>query len=64
MTESDLPNSILNEEAEETTEADKDEIVIDYPPEGFDVQDDYQLQRAIELIKSGSYTQRLAELQN
>ena len=64
MTESDLPNSILNEEAEETTEADKDEIVIDYPPEGFDVQDDYQLQRAIELIKSGSYTQRLAELQH
>lgn len=64
MTESDLPNSILNEEAEETTEADKDEIIIDYPPEGFDVQNDYQLQRAIELIKSGSYTQRLAELQN
>ncbi|MGJ8559407.1 MAG: S41 family peptidase [Litorimonas sp.] len=70
MSESDLPNSIVNEEAdaipedasaEDTTEDDK---IIDYPPEGFDVQDDYQLQQAIALIKSGNYDQRLAELQN
>jgi carboxyl-terminal processing protease len=75
MTESDLPNAILNEneatlsdeeDASETTTAtaEEDTPIIEYPPEGFDVQDDYQLQRAIELIKSGAYTQRLAELQN
>jgi hypothetical protein len=38
--------------------------MIDYPPEGFVVTDDYQLLQAIELIKSGDYDQRLAELQN
>ncbi|MEL6687342.1 MAG: S41 family peptidase [Pseudomonadota bacterium] len=61
LSESDLPNAIENENEED---AETDETIIDYPPDGFDVQDDYQLQRAIELIKSGSYTQRLAELQN
>lgn len=45
-------------------EPDAEETIIDFPPEGFDVQDDYQLQRAIDLIKSGNYNQRLAELQN
>ena len=61
--ESDLPNSIANEndEGEDDTAP---EAVIDYPPEGFNVEDDYQLQKAIELIKSGQYTSRLAELQN
>lgn len=67
LSEADLPNAIENEEAandnEDETVTD-DELVIDYPPADFDVQDDYQLQRAIELIKSGSYLERLAELQN
>lgn len=78
MSEADLPNSIENENAESAVQDDstdepvedatdtvtEDEVIIDYPPEGFTVQDDYQLQRAIALIKSGNYDQRLAELQN
>lgn len=65
LSESDLPNSIENEDSEAAAEdADTEETVIDFPPEDFDVQDDYQLQRAVELIKSGRYTKRLAELQN
>jgi carboxyl-terminal processing protease len=66
--ESDLPNSIENEDADSIAEDgdtdETEEIVIDYPPEDFEVQDDYQLQRAIDLIKTGRYSQRLAELQN
>lgn len=65
LSESDLPNSIENEDSEAAAEdTDIEETVIDFPPEDFDVQDDYQLQRAVDLIKSGRYTQRLAELQN
>ncbi len=60
--ESDLPNSIENENADEDTETEAVEVIIDYPPEGFEVEDDYQLQKAIELLKSGTYTQKLAEL--
>jgi len=65
MTEADLPNSIINEDAsnEEATE-EESQTIIDYPPEGFVVADDYQLQQAIALLKSGNYNQRLAELQN
>ncbi|MGB3456819.1 MAG: S41 family peptidase [Litorimonas sp.] len=68
--ESDLPNSIENEDTApeegvtDAVEDSVDDIMIDYPPEGFEVTDDYQLQRAIELIRTGDYTQRLAELQN
>lgn len=70
VSEADLPNSIVNEDAEAIDEdksaedVTEDEMIIDYPPEDFVVQDDYQLQRAIALIKSGDYDQRLAELQN
>ncbi|MEM7729452.1 MAG: S41 family peptidase [Pseudomonadota bacterium] len=79
MSERDLPNAIENEDAATddvepanengsetavTIESDADDIVIDYPPDDFDVQEDYQLQRALELIRTGAYTQRLAELQN
>ena len=61
MRESDLPNSIENEnaEAEEMVEA-----VVVYPPEGYAEGGDFQRQQAIELITSGRYTDRLAELQN
>jgi carboxyl-terminal processing protease len=59
--ESDLPNSIANDNA---TEEEAEEAVILYPPEGFDVAEDFQRQQAIELIKSGNYARRLAELQN
>ena len=62
LRESDLPNSIANDNVAEDEQA--DEIVIQYPPEGFDVEEDFQRQKAIELIKSGNYARRLAELQN
>lgn len=60
--ESDLPNSIQNEiEAQDYEDGnDKAEIKVDYPPEGFNVEDDYQLQKAIAILKDGSYSQRLA----
>ncbi len=57
--EADLPNAIINE-TEEAAEAEV-QISIDYPPEGFEVEDDYQLQKAIELLKSGTYSELLAE---
>lgn len=60
--ESDLPNSIRNEiEAQDGDNAETaTAIEIDYPPEGFEVDDDYQLQKAIAILKDGSYTKRLA----
>ena len=60
--ESDLPHAIQNEiEAQEGEDgAEKAEVKIDYPPEGFETEDDYQLQKAIAILKDGSYTQRLA----
>ena len=61
--ESDLPNAIENESEEETdtdTEEEIAEVIIDYPPEGFEVSDDYQLQKAIEIIKTGNYPKLLA----
>ena len=64
FSESDLPNSIENEDgaiddetSEETTVA---EVIIDYPPEDYSEDDDYQLERAIEILKDGSYAKRLA----
>ncbi len=57
--EADLPNAIKNEDEEAETE----EQVIDYPPEDFVVEDDYQLQKAIELLKGGQYASKLAESQ-
>lgn len=59
FSESDLPNAIENED--ENEDAAEDEIKIDYPPEGFEVDDDYQLQQAIALLKSGNYAKKLAE---
>ncbi|WP_371395550.1 S41 family peptidase [Fretibacter rubidus] len=58
--ESDLPNAIINELEEAAKADDEEEIIVDYPPEGFDVEDgDYQLQRAIEILKDGSYAKLL-----
>ncbi len=56
--EADLPNAIKNENEDQ----EDIEHIIDYPPEGFDVEEDYQLQKAIELLKGGQYASRLAEL--
>lgn len=60
--EADLPNAILNEKAA-AEEEDKEELVIDYPAEDFDVEQDYQLQQAIALLKGGQYASKLADLQ-
>ena len=60
--EADLPHAILNENADAEDE-DKKEVVMDYPVEGFDVEQDYQLQKAIELLKGGQYASKLADLQ-
>ena len=61
--ESDLPNAIANENAEDgETEEEIVEVIIDYPPEDFEVEDDYQLQKAIELLNSGTYAAKLAEV--
>jgi len=57
LREVDLPNSIVNEDKAEDTP----ELVIDYPPEGFKVEDDYQLQKALEILKDGAYPKLLAE---
>lgn len=62
--EADLPNAIENEDASEEgteVEVEDEEVVIDYPPEGFEITDDYQLQKAIEIIKNGSYPELLAD---
>ena len=61
--EADLPNAIENEETSEDGEEEitVEEIVIDYPPEGFEIEDDYQLQKAIEILKNGNYPQLLAD---
>jgi len=64
--EADLPNAILNEDDEgevDTDAEEKEEIIIDYPPEDLAEDTDYQLERAIEILKNGKYAERLAEVQ-
>jgi carboxyl-terminal processing protease len=58
--EADLPNAIKNELEEIEKE---EEVVIDYPPEDFDVEEDYQLQQAIAILKGGEYASRLKDAQ-
>jgi len=73
FSEASLPNAIANED-EENAESNEDEAVseettemtefsVDFPPEDFEISDDYQLQKAIQLLKSGNYAQKLAEVQ-
>ncbi len=62
ITESDLPNSIKNEQAEIDAEEEKiAELTIEYPPKDFKVEDDFQLKRAVEILKDGSYKSLLAQ---
>ena len=63
LKESDLPNAIINEK-EAMKNDDEEEIAevnIDYPPADFNVEDDYQLKRAVEILKNGSYPKLLAQ---
>jgi len=59
LRESDLPNAIENENGVDDA-ATSDKMDIEYPPKGFDVEDDFQLKRAVEILKDGSYETRLA----
>lgn len=61
ISESDLPNSIQNELASETEE--ETEAKIEYPPADFSEDGDYQLERAIQILKDGSYSTKLAALE-
>ena len=61
--EADLPHAILNENAEAEKDGEAEELIIDYPAEDFDVEEDYQLQKAIALLKGGQYASKLADLQ-
>jgi len=63
FSEASLPNAIENEEAGTEEEDIIEESNIDYPPEDFEVSDDYQLQQVIALLKSGTYAEKLAEAQ-
>ena len=58
--ESDLPNAIKNELEEAEDESKDDEPVIEFPPEGFPEDGDYQLDRAISILKDGSYKTLMA----
>ena len=53
----------MKKEKLEEEEAAEEEQTVEYPPEGFDVEDDFQLKRAIEILKTGSYTKLLASAQ-
>ena len=57
--ESDLPNAIKNEL--EAAEEDEVEIKIEYPPADFPEDGDFQLDKAIEILKTGSYKIHMAE---
>jgi len=59
--EADLPNAIKNELEE--AEKEEEDVIIDYPPEDFDVEEDYQLQQAIAILKGGEYASRLEDAQ-
>jgi carboxyl-terminal processing protease len=64
FSEASLPNAIANEDEDtDTDDVTVEEVKIDYPPEEFEVSDDYQLQQVIKLLKSGTYAEKLAEAQ-
>ena len=56
--ESDLPNTLAIE-AEKTQRETDGTMQIDYPPNGFKIESDYQLKRSIEILKSGAYLHKL-----
>ena len=57
--ESDLPNAIKNEL--EAAEEDEVEVKIEYPPAEFPEDGDFQLDKAIEILKTGSYKTLMTE---
>lgn len=56
--EADLPNTLPIET--EKTQKETDSIIpVDYPPNGFKIESDYQLKRSMEILKSGTYLNKL-----
>lgn len=54
--EKDLPNALDVNDSDDSADDDANvEVPIDYPPEDFDVSDDYQLKRAIDMLKSPNF---------
>lgn len=58
--ESDLPNAIKNELEEAEADKPKEEVKVDYPPEDYPEDGDYQLDRAVSILKDGSYKSLMA----
>lgn len=56
FSESDLPNTLEVERMNDEGELVEKEIIIDYPPEEFEIDDDYQLKRAIEIVKREDFS--------
>ena len=56
--EADLPNTLPIETGEHQVES---EVImpIDYPPNGFKIDSDYQLKRSVEILKSETYADKL-----
>ena len=56
--EADLPNTLPIET--EKTQKETDSIIpVDYPPNGFKIESDYQLKRSMEILKSDTYLNKL-----
>ena len=56
--EADLPNTLPIET--EKTQKETDSIIpVDYPPNGFKIESDYQLKRSLEILKSDTYLNKL-----
>jgi len=56
--EADLPNTLPIET--EKTQKETDSIMpVDYPPNGFKIESDYQLKRSMEILKSDTYLNKL-----
>lgn len=56
--EADLPNT-LPIETEKTQKETDSIILVDYPPNGFKIESDYQLKRSMEILKSDTYLNKL-----
>jgi len=59
--EDSLPNSLLNPD---DTDYEEDHDDITYPPEDWDETKDFQLQKAIEVLKTSKHRSLLAEQSN
>jgi len=56
--EADLPNTLPIETEKNQKETDSI-IPVDYPPNGFKIESDYQLKRSMEILKSDTYLNKL-----